>query len=113
MNVFVILIFNVLTTENQTTKGSHFYVLSEIKHPATRLRINPCILNTGAYSRHFYTNYKDLIISGGNYTTHTFQTADVQAKQSNPLEWIAVGPDYEYPLRQSIHLSMFYTSHCV
>jgi len=29
--------------------------------------------------------------------------------QSNPLKWIALGPDYEYPLRWSIHLSMFYT----
>ena len=29
--------------------------------------------------------------------------------QSNPLKWIAPGPDYEYPLRWSIHLSMFYT----
>jgi len=28
---------------------------------------------------------------------------------SNPLKWIALGPDYEYPLRQNIHLSMFYT----
>jgi len=27
--------------------------------------------------------------------------------QSNPLRWIAAGPDYEYPLRESIHL--FYT----
>ena len=33
--------------------------------------------------------------------------------QSNPLKWIALGPDYEYPLRQSIHLSMFYTLYCV
>ena len=32
---------------------------------------------------------------------------------SNPLKWIAVGPDYEYPLRQSVQLSMFYTLHCV
>jgi len=29
--------------------------------------------------------------------------------QSNSLKWIAVGPAYQYPLRQSIHLSMFYT----
>ena len=29
--------------------------------------------------------------------------------QSNPLKWIALGPDYDYPLRWSIHLSMFYT----
>jgi len=27
--------------------------------------------------------------------------------QSNPLRWIAAGPDYEYPLREGIHL--FYT----
>jgi len=35
--------------------------------------------------------------------------------QSNPHNWIALGPDYEYPLRQGIHLSMFYrpTLHCV
>jgi len=34
--------------------------------------------------------------------------------QSNPLKWIALGPDYEYPFRQSIHLSMLYTFlHCV
>ena len=33
--------------------------------------------------------------------------------QSNVLEWIALGPDYEYPLRHSIHLSMFYTLHCL
>ena len=26
---------------------------------------------------------------------------------------IALGPDHEYPLRQNIHLSMFYTLHCV
>ena len=31
--------------------------------------------------------------------------------QSNPLQWIALGPDYKYPLRQSVHLSMFYTLH--
>jgi len=31
--------------------------------------------------------------------------------QSNPLTWISLGPDYEYPLRQSVHLSMFYTLH--
>ena len=33
--------------------------------------------------------------------------------QSNPLNWVALGHDYDYPLRQSIHLSMFYTLHCV
>jgi len=33
--------------------------------------------------------------------------------QSNPHKQIALGLDYEYPLRQSIHLSMFYTLHCV
>jgi len=33
--------------------------------------------------------------------------------QSNPLKWIALGPDYEYPLRQSIRLFMFCTLHCV
>ena len=33
--------------------------------------------------------------------------------QTNPLKRIAVGPDYKYPLRQSIHLFMFYTLHCV
>ena len=41
---------------------------------------------------------------------------DVQGRfclQSNLLKWIALGPDYEYPLRQSIHLSMFHTLHCV
>ena len=26
--------------------------------------------------------------------------------QSNPVKWIALGPDYEYPCRQSIHLSI-------
>jgi len=31
--------------------------------------------------------------------------------QSNPLNWIALGPDYEYPLWQSIQLYMFYTLH--
>ena len=35
------------------------------------------------------------------------------AIQSNLLKWIALGPEREYPLRQSIHLSMFYTLHCV
>lgn len=29
--------------------------------------------------------------------------------QSNPLKWIEMGPDYEYPLRKSIHLSILYT----
>ena len=30
--------------------------------------------------------------------------------QSNPLSaWTELGPDHEYSLRQSIHLSMFYT----
>jgi len=29
--------------------------------------------------------------------------------QSNLLKWIALGPDYEYPLRQTIHLSMYLT----
>jgi len=33
--------------------------------------------------------------------------------QSNPLKQIAVGPDYKYRLRQSTHLFMFYTLHCV
>ena len=33
--------------------------------------------------------------------------------QSNPLQWIALGPDYAYPLRQITHLSMFYTLRCV
>jgi len=33
--------------------------------------------------------------------------------QSNPLKWIAQGPNHEYPLRHSIHLSMFYTLHFV
>jgi len=33
--------------------------------------------------------------------------------QLNPRECIAMGPDYEYPLRQSVHLSMFYTLRCV
>jgi len=29
--------------------------------------------------------------------------------RSNPLKLLALGPAYEYPLRLSIHLSMFYT----
>jgi len=33
--------------------------------------------------------------------------------QSNLLKWTAMGIDYEYPLGQSIHLSMFYILHCV
>ena len=33
--------------------------------------------------------------------------------QSNLLNWIALGPDYEYPLRQSIDLYMINTLHCV
>jgi len=33
--------------------------------------------------------------------------------QSTPLKWTVLGPDYEYPLRRSIHLSMFYTLHSV
>jgi len=33
--------------------------------------------------------------------------------QSNPLKWIALGTNYEYSLRQSIQLSMFYTLHYV
>ena len=33
--------------------------------------------------------------------------------QSNPLKWTALGPDYEYTLRQSMHLSMLYTLRCV
>jgi len=37
----------------------------------------------------------------------------VNIMQSNPLRWIALGPDYEYPVSHSIHLSMYYTSHCV
>ena len=28
--------------------------------------------------------------------------------QSKPLEWTALGPNREHPLRRSIHLSMFY-----
>ena len=32
---------------------------------------------------------------------------------SSLLKWTAVGPDREYPLRQSTNLSMFCTSHCV
>ena len=32
---------------------------------------------------------------------------------SNPLWWISLGPDHEYPLRQSVHLSMFYICHYV
>ena len=30
------------------------------------------------------------------------------AIQSNLLKWIALGPEREYPLRQSIRLPMFY-----
>ena len=33
--------------------------------------------------------------------------------QSNPLKRIALGRDYEYSLKQSVHLSMFYTLHRV
>ena len=33
--------------------------------------------------------------------------------QSNPLKWLAMGPGCEYPLGQSIHLSMFYTLYAV
>jgi len=33
--------------------------------------------------------------------------------QSNQLEWIALGPEYEYPLSQSIHVSMFHPFGCV
>jgi len=29
--------------------------------------------------------------------------------QSNPFKWTALGPDHEYPLGQSIHISLFYT----
>jgi len=32
-----------------------------------------------------------------------------QQRQSTEGNWIALGPDYQYPLRQSIHLYMFYT----
>jgi len=32
---------------------------------------------------------------------------------SKTLKWIALGPDFDYPLRLSIHLSMLYTLHCV
>jgi len=31
--------------------------------------------------------------------------------QSNPLKWIALGPEYEYPLRQSIHV--LYSTLCL
>ena len=33
--------------------------------------------------------------------------------QSNLHKWIALGPEHEHPLRQIIHISMFYTLHCV
>jgi len=33
--------------------------------------------------------------------------------QSNRFKWIALEPEYEYPRRQSIHLSVLYTLHCV
>jgi len=33
--------------------------------------------------------------------------------QSNLLQWIALRAHLEHPLRQSIHLSMFYNLHCV
>ena len=33
--------------------------------------------------------------------------------KSNLLKWTVLGPDYEYTLSHSIHLSMFYTLHCV
>ena len=39
--------------------------------------------------------------------------AGIKMLQSNPLKWIALGPDHEPPLRQSVHLSVFYTLHCV
>ena len=30
-----------------------------------------------------------------------------------PLKWISLAPAYDYPLMQSVHLSMFYTLHCI
>jgi len=41
------------------------------------------------------------------------QTSRSYLLQSNPFKWIALGPDCESPVRQNIHLSMFYTLHCV
>ena len=48
-------------------------------------------------------------------TQHYHTTAELLllVLQSNPLKCTALRPDYEYPLRQRIHLSMFYTLHCV
>ena len=33
--------------------------------------------------------------------------------QSNPLKWMALGPHHDHPLRQGIHLSMFYIWCCL
>jgi len=62
-------------------------------------------------------------ISCTTYGTHWRQVANTidqyvrrqqrDLLQSNMLKWIALGPDYELPLKQSIHSSMFYISHCI
>jgi len=45
--------------------------------------------------------------------SYDLQPASIVGLQSNPVKWITQEPNYEYPLRQSIHISMFYIIHFV
>ena len=50
--------------------------------------------------------------SSNNDATATLHHYCVCVLHSNLLKWIALGPDHQYLLKQSIHVSMFYTLHC-
>ena len=53
-------------------------------------------------------NDNERVVSLGRLVVVQFSS--VYVYQSNLLRWIALGPDYEYPLIQSIHLSLYTVS---
>jgi len=69
--------------------------LERILHPLTRISSDADLMNFMALSDvSCYVSCDNIVIS-------------------NLLRWISLGPDYEYSLRQRIHLSVFYTLHSV
>jgi len=84
--------------------------------PAALLRVDSCHRQCRMTStqRHQLSTPEHLDTVGASSFPKTLVNAfGALTLQSNLLKWIALGPDYEYPLRQSIHLSTFYAFHCV
>lgn len=69
-------------------------------------------LSTHACQKHgkSSSNFLWLLPSSGDNATWVVHPVLYTVK---PANWIALGPDYDYPLRQIIQLPMVYTLHCV